>query len=348
MGSIADKLNKLRSSKADIKDAILSKGVEVGDELDTYGDAIRRISGGGSLDYSVVFKSEGGLDLSVFSSKSEYPIIVNPPYTKRVYWTYNGVAQTFPLTATEDMIILENIMERYYGDGSLNPVTGGYTNKVAICGDVPAITTNSWKGNTQVDCDHFNSAAISGFEKIHGYTIGSKYANNNVFSPLGGMTRGTAKWSDDGRVYQTYQSEVSPNANQMVADSTSNAKTIFLYNYAGGYSSSYSINSLYLTIDGSNYSLRQAFEAELIEPLILLNDFAWSPNTSSGVFEVLNLYNNSSTGRASYTRWYLAFVLKQGHNLKMNISTSNGTNSGGDAFTFTVWNEDDMPMDFLE
>lgn len=347
MGTITDKLNKVLSSKIDIKNAILSRGIEVGNEFDTYGDAIRSISN--LLDYSVIFKNEDGTILSIFSSKNEYPIIVNPPYTKKVYWTYNGTPQVFPLTATEDMIIIENKLKRYYGDGSNNSVVGGYTNKVAVCGVIPPITTYTWKGNTQVVCHDFNTSAINGFKKIHGYTIGSKYSLNSVFSPLGILTIGTAKWSDDGKIYQTHQSQVSPNASQMIADSSESAKTIILYNYALN-SLNYSINSLYLTIDGSNYSLKQAVDAELIEPLVLLNDLGWEENAPNRVFEILNLYNNSSTGKAIQTIWYLVFVLKQGHNMTMNITTNGGINIGAnpDTFTFTVWNEDDMFIEYLE
>lgn len=43
MGTTADKLNLLRSSKADIKAALTEKGLTVSDKLSTYADNIRSI-----------------------------------------------------------------------------------------------------------------------------------------------------------------------------------------------------------------------------------------------------------------------------------------------------------------
>lgn len=43
---IADSLNKLKEIKSDIKQALSSKGVEVGDKFDEYADGIEKITEG--------------------------------------------------------------------------------------------------------------------------------------------------------------------------------------------------------------------------------------------------------------------------------------------------------------
>ena len=51
MGTVADKLNKVLSTKADIKSAIIEKGVAVSDSdtFASYGDKIRNIKSGSTL-----------------------------------------------------------------------------------------------------------------------------------------------------------------------------------------------------------------------------------------------------------------------------------------------------------
>lgn len=347
MGTIADKLQKLITTKADIKSALIEKGVtDVTNEFDTYGDAIRSIETGGAgiLDYTVVFKNEDGENLSVFSSKSEYPIIVNPPYTNQVRWLADGVIQTFPLTAQTDLILNEEKISEYYGDGSLNTTTGGYNQKLLSNGIVVNDKTSvkGWSGNLQSTGTSINGGMINGYLANHGTEF--PYPRKSFNSPLFGIdssNRGKSQTSSDGKVKQITQYPTSSTHNpaNWNADATTIEKTIVIYIYCCSTSYSCSFGNIQLKINGSVGTLKYHVDAGNIYPLVVMSSF----NTyDTNYFRNMeNLYNGGSVSYA-YPQGFVIFTLPKGSILQevgFSLSASYSGNYS-DSITFASFDKD--------
>lgn len=107
MATVSENLTTLIGIKNDIKTAIINKGVEVGDDFNSYATAIGSISGGGSgLDYSGL----GYSDNDISGANSELQDSIN--IAKRIYneWDYsdvqNGIITTDIIGNDREKIII--------------------------------------------------------------------------------------------------------------------------------------------------------------------------------------------------------------------------------------------------
>lgn len=170
-----------------------------------------------------------------------------------------------------------------YGDGSKNLVSNGYDPIYSKNGALPKPGYNS--GNCPVG-----------------------YALRTILDGKPSRTMATAITHPKGE-----RALVKAGANEYTFTTPNglvpSGKFCSIEFHAGSFTTGVNVSALNLKFNGVYYTLQQAFEDGLIEPMVLLNSYQ-SAGTSYLWNNWLNLYSGGSSSTSNYPMGYVSFVTK--------------------------------------
>lgn len=311
MGTILEKLDRLKGTKKSIRQAIINKGVAVSDTVPFagYAEEILKIKTGGGFNVGVV-SARFTVNGTPYENLEVQLISKNDTLTRMT--ANNGIATFYAepaeyklksLYGTEELILVEagsNLQFNYdhstkfgYGDGSLNAVTGGYNTKLL-----------DYKGNA------ITSTGI-------GYCAGNLRLDNNTSQVGIGGIYNTFKPLVKGFLDPACEKVVLCNITSNVigvktfANSAGNIpsnKYVVYWMDQGPWGGSCSIYDFYITKSGTKYTLKSAVAEGIIQPMVIM----LSASTSSSYYfkDILKVYTGGKASNA-YSNAMVVFVTKE-------------------------------------
>lgn len=182
-----------------------------------------------------------------------------------------------------DMPVIFSTYIPFYGDGSLNTVTNGYTGKLWINGE-------NWEASTYTN------------------STGNLNVNDNAIpqdmSAIAGVSRRFVSTVKSG----TNSYSLSWNASEKDLSVCFNIYGL----YSGFQNSNHYISNIKLTCDGEQKTLSELVSSGAIKPMVLIV----SSNNDQWYFpSAINIYTGGSTGSTKYANLNCYFILNKGHSI---------------------------------